>query len=269
MQVNSEEAKDMLNKKRECNNLKDLEFLKTQKIPGPFTKSEEVTNFMSMEKDEGLKNNRMYIEGRYLKNMCTRMKSSAPEFRLRLGGKKLQADKLADNIHSYLDQARNVTTLTIGDLRNVLNGISCTQDAAPELREEHDVEDITVGEHVAAVWEDDNDGSLKWHLGVVETLCEDSSYKISYLNPTGVDSLWVYPEEAHVCETKKEQLIAKKLVVSYSLSRRIRCTLDAKTLKGISFISKRSNNCVQNEYFYWFNYFNLTYLFSSGIMAFH
>ena len=43
--------KDILNTKKENMNLKDLEFLKSQKPPGPFTKKSEVEEYMQIDKN--------------------------------------------------------------------------------------------------------------------------------------------------------------------------------------------------------------------------
>ena len=58
--------KELLNLKNEDDKLKDLEFLKKQTIPGPFTTSDEVQSFIDTAIDDAeLKNKRMYIEVRY------------------------------------------------------------------------------------------------------------------------------------------------------------------------------------------------------------
>ena len=56
---------DMLNLKLEYQKLEDLEFLRTQIPPGPFTKKEEVIDFMEVIPESKEKNLRMYKEIRF------------------------------------------------------------------------------------------------------------------------------------------------------------------------------------------------------------
>ena len=72
--------KDMLNLKLENQKLEDLEFLRTQIPPGPFTKKEEVTDFMEVIPESKEKDLRMYKEIWFQKNSTTAIKKDAPVF---------------------------------------------------------------------------------------------------------------------------------------------------------------------------------------------
>ena len=59
--------KEALNLTQENKKLKDLAYLKQQKVPGPFTFSNDVQKFMSSCQDSKEKNSRLYLEVRYAK----------------------------------------------------------------------------------------------------------------------------------------------------------------------------------------------------------
>ena len=54
------------------------------------------------------------------------LRKDAVVFRLRRNGKNLDTEEYASNLSLYLDQSRNMSSLTISDLRNVLTGLSET-----------------------------------------------------------------------------------------------------------------------------------------------
>ena len=71
LQEKSFSEKDIINLKLEDQKLKDLEFLRNQISPGPFTKPEDVNTFMEDTPESKDKNNRMFIEIRFQKNTST------------------------------------------------------------------------------------------------------------------------------------------------------------------------------------------------------
>ena len=71
LQEKSFSEKDIINLKLENQKLKDLEFLRNQIPPGPFTKPEDVNTFMEDTPESKDKNNRMLIEIRFQKNTST------------------------------------------------------------------------------------------------------------------------------------------------------------------------------------------------------
>ena len=109
------DAKEVLNAKKDSAKKKDLDFLKS--LGGPFTNKEGVAAYMenTYYSDED-KSQRMYIEVRYAR--CTSL--SLKVFRLRKGGKKLEAKEYASNLMEYLDDSKNMASLTVSDLNDVL-----------------------------------------------------------------------------------------------------------------------------------------------------
>ena len=51
------------------------------------------------------------------------LKRTASVFRLKIGGKNLATDDYAANLCKYFDSAKACSTLTLGDLTNVLTGL--------------------------------------------------------------------------------------------------------------------------------------------------
>ena len=83
---------------------------------------------MENEPESPAKNERMYSEIRFQRNLCQSLKKEAAVFRLKRNGKNLETSEYASNLCQYLDQSRSVTNLTMSDLRNVLIGLSHTED---------------------------------------------------------------------------------------------------------------------------------------------
>jgi len=104
-------------------NLNDLAFLKQQEIPGPFTSSAEILEFMSSCPSSKEKNKRMYVEVRYAKESSSSLKRTAAVFKLKNGGQNLATEDYTTNLGKYFDSAKSCSTLTIGDLNNVLTGL--------------------------------------------------------------------------------------------------------------------------------------------------
>ena len=75
-------------------------------------------------KESAAKNKRMYIEIRLQKITSKTLKKDNRLFRLKAGGKNLSTEDYADNLCAYLDQSKCISTLTLGDLHNVLTGLS-------------------------------------------------------------------------------------------------------------------------------------------------
>ena len=115
--------KDIINLQLENQKLKDLEFLRNQIPPGPFTKPEDVNSFMEDIPESKDMNNRMFIEIRFQKNTSTAMWKNVEVFKLKKNHQNLDASDYASNLCQYFDQARGITGLSIGDLPNVLNGL--------------------------------------------------------------------------------------------------------------------------------------------------
>ena len=62
--------KEALNIRTEVKKLCDIEFLKKQNPPGPFTRSNEVSHYLGSDINDAVKNKRLYIEFRLAKRTC-------------------------------------------------------------------------------------------------------------------------------------------------------------------------------------------------------
>ena len=71
--------------------------------------------------DDNVKNSRMYREVRYVRMTSLTLKKNASVFRLKKAGKNLETQMYAENLMQYLDDSRNIRTVTIADLNDVLS----------------------------------------------------------------------------------------------------------------------------------------------------
>ena len=72
-------------------------------------------------------NERLYKEVRYAKSTSLSLKETAEVFRLKKGGKNLATKDYAKHLMEYLDDTKNMASLTISDLNNVLGCLQGTQ----------------------------------------------------------------------------------------------------------------------------------------------
>ena len=98
--------RDIINLKLENQKLKDLEFLRDQIPPGPFTKPEDVNSCMEDIPESKDKNNRMFMEIGFQKNTSAAMRKKAEMFRMEKNRQNLDISDYASNLYQYLDQAR-------------------------------------------------------------------------------------------------------------------------------------------------------------------
>ena len=102
----------------------------------------------------------MYIEVRFQKNTSKFLKKDNAIFRLKRDWKNLPTSDYVFNLCLYFDQLRCVSSLSMGDLRNVLNILkSFTIDSVPQNVEEsryddkeNNEEQFQIGEAVACIW---------------------------------------------------------------------------------------------------------------------
>ena len=80
--------KEIVNTNLERQKLDDLKFLQNKATIGPFTTSEEVTNYVENEPESKEKNLRMYIEVRFQRNTCRIYRKEAAVFRFKKRRKK-------------------------------------------------------------------------------------------------------------------------------------------------------------------------------------
>ena len=206
-----------------------LEQLKKETPPGPFTNIEEITEYnANSQQTEDNKNKRMFAEVKYARITCTSLKQNASVFRLKRDYKNLSTDEYIDNLTSYLTNARSSKTLSITDLNRVLHCLA--HQSSVELQEQtFDSEDEHhVGDHVIAYWLEGN--SADFFLGVIDKIQDDKIFVSYMVRADSCGATWVYPETAELLETKREQILAKNVLVQYVGSIRIRCKILSETL---------------------------------------
>ena len=122
MQEKGYREKDLLNAKNEEKRLKDLQFLKSQQIPGPFTCKEDVENFMNSCEESPDKVDRMYKEVRYAK-ASSGFGDNKSMFRLRQNGSRLTSKDYQDGLERYFEGARVATSISMADLKSILSAL--------------------------------------------------------------------------------------------------------------------------------------------------
>ena len=65
----------------------------------------------------------MFIEIQFQKNTSPAMRKNAAVLRLKKNHQNLDTSDYSSNLCQYLDQARGITGLSMGNLQNVLNGL--------------------------------------------------------------------------------------------------------------------------------------------------
>ena len=233
----SEKEKSCL--KSESTRYELLEMLKKEDIPGPFTSETEIREYIVTASEDSEKNKRMYNEVKYARISCMSLKPTASVFRLRRNHKNLPTEEYAENLISFLNNARCCKTLTVDDLNNVMRGI-----VSRSTNDENDVNDTTdkqsleslscnedafkVGDHVIAFWIEGNE--TQWYLGFIDGMVGDNPL-ISYMKRTDkIGRSWTYPESAEILETNPEQILARKVKVQYLGSVRIRLNIVSQEL---------------------------------------
>ena len=247
-------SKEAASLSEESKKLRDLDFLKTQSPPGPFTSAEEVDKYLSNDSvTESEKNQRLYIEIRYAKLSTSNMKRSSAIFKLKKNYKNLDNDDYAHNLRLYFGCLSSVKTISLEDFSYILTGLNAANDTANinvltsesnsaqadvEQTVSNDVSgfgphNLHQGVHVAGVWSDDTDATgqtLTWHIGVVESV-DDNGATVAYLVQTKNNSKnnWMFPESASTHYTPFDQIIATDLSVRYSCATIIRCQIASTT----------------------------------------
>lgn len=94
----------MLNTRKEEERFKDLQFLKDQTSPSPFTCKDDVRKFMESCGDEKEKTEQIYIEVRYGKASLW-FGNNKTMFRLKKDGKNLRAEEYQDDLERYFEGA--------------------------------------------------------------------------------------------------------------------------------------------------------------------
>ena len=183
----------------------------------------------------------MYIEVTFQKNTCKFLKKDNVIFLLKRIGKNLPTSDYVFNLCLYFDQLRCVSSLSMGDLRNVLNSLkSSTIDSVPQNVEEsryddkeNNEEQFQIGEAVACIWKENVGYNIPWYLGIVDQIVRDKVY-VSYMRKSDKQGLsWLFPDEAEVYDTIQDQIVARNMEIRYSMTAMIRGNISRHTLTHI------------------------------------
>ena len=210
--------------KIESHKLQDLEYLKQQSNPDKLKRSRN--KHLSLKK----KTQQMYIEVRFQKNTSKFLKKDNAIFRLKRDEKTLPMSDYVFNLCLYFDQSRCVGSSSMGDLRNVLNSLkSSTIDSVPQNVEEsryddkeNNEEQFQIGEAVACIWQEDVGYNITWYLGIVDQIVGDKVY-VSRMSKSDKQGLsWLFPDEAEIHDTSRDQIIARNIEIRYSMTAMFR-----------------------------------------------
>ena len=237
----------------ESKKMRDLEFLKLQNPPGPFTSVDEVDEFMKNTNiSESDRNHRLYVEVRFAKASTSKMKKTSSVFRLKNQHKTLDSEDYVHNLRLYFGCVHSVKRISLSDLSYILTGLNAAMNSSSsdEIRSTTNIcienqtsssesfsEKFKSGSHIAAVWSDEQDPTgqtLTWYIGVIEDLT-DTGANVSYLLQTNTNtkSNWMYPETSSTLFTPFDQMIASDLSVEYSCATIIRCRVSSKSVSDI------------------------------------
>lgn len=235
MKVMEEDAfiqKESINSHIDSIKYRDLEFLKS--VGGPFTKAEEVQEYMDVTEESKEMNKRLYVEVRYAKNSSLRLKHIDPLFRLKRANKNLLSSEYAENLIKYLGNARKTTTISVNDLSDAINKITGVS-IAEELDETAEIDESVPkpGEHVAVFWIE-GAKDVAWYMGIVDVITEDKEVRVILLKKTDKQGQhWYIPEEIDVWKVDADQIIARNIDVIYHGASLNRVELSKATVKEI------------------------------------
>ena len=255
--------KEAMSLAEERKKLSDLQFLKAQNPPGPFTSADEVDAFMKntmvSEKD---KNTRLYTEVRYAKLSTSNMKRSSVVFRLKKNYQRLCSEDYAHNLKLYFGCVTSVSTITRADLSYILTGLNAantsneTDQSSSQINSESSRGQLKIGSHVAGVWSNEDNctgNTLTWYLGVVESLSENGAM-VAYMVQTNTNSKsnWMYPDASSnansTFNTPYDQIISTEIPVKYSCATIIRCQLTTNTVNEIDQLLAEYNQNLESVY---------------------
>ena len=204
------QANDALNVKRDASKLKDLEYLKQQQIPGPFTAAEDIQLFIESDIEEKTKQDRLYIEVRYAKATCLSMNTQTAKrfFKLRENGKKMPYEVYSECLLKYLDASKAVAKVSIRDFRDTLGNIQRKVfNEDNHCHQLQSTQSLKIGEHVIVFWVEA--GNRLWYLGLVDHTYEDGSISVNHFVPaTRSNKLtWTFPDEPDIQIVKMAQVL--------------------------------------------------------------
>ena len=145
--------------------------------------------------------------------MAISLKETAAVFRLKMNHKNLSTDEYGDNLMQYLDNTRNVETISVHDLSSALLGLKSKPQN--ETEEQNVTNNIQVGEHVALLKVDEENGVYDWVLGIVDGLVDEKNSRITHMVSTKAKTKWTFPEEADITLVDHEHIFCWNMAVTY------------------------------------------------------
>lgn len=101
---------------------------------------------------------------------------------------------------------------------------------------------LASGEHVVAVWYNEDRNELQWYLGIVSKRAvakyPTDKILISYLYRSGQSSIWKFPESAQETETPFRNIIYYSFPVRYECISVIKCIINKIELEKIEAVFK-------------------------------
>ena len=171
----------------------------------------------------------MYIEVRYARKTSLSLKESSPIFRLKSNHKNLRTEEYAANLCQYLDNARNVGTISVTDLKTALLGLNNLHVGNTDS-EGYGKE----GEHVAIIEFDQSSKTYRWVLGIIDRVENEGTIFVALMISDDGGVRWTFPDEAQVISTNRENVIMWNIAVSYCQTVRISCMLDRKLVAELN-----------------------------------
>ena len=129
----------------------------------------------------------------------------------------------------------------MGDLRSVLPILKSSRiESVPQNAEKSQYDDkqnneeqFQIGEEVACIWQDDVGYNITWYLGIVDQIVGDKVY-VLYMRKSDKQGLsWLFPNEAEIHDTSRDQIIATNIEIRHSLMAMIRGNISRQTLTQI------------------------------------
>ena len=138
------------------------------------------------------------------------LKETAEVFQLKTPYQQnLANEEYAENLMQYLDNARNIGSISVDDLNAALLGIQ----HLPQVSGEPSDSDSHVGEHIAVLIKDDAN-NISWSLGIIDSVINSTTFDVAIV--TSNEGLkWTFPDTAVIKNFTSEQVFFWKVPVRY------------------------------------------------------
>ena len=154
-------------------------------------------------------------------------------FKLRSKGRKLESKDYAQCLEKYFDTSRTIGHVTIPDLQNTLGQLqnNLFNDVIESICDPRSDIDLDVGEHVAVFWVEGD--QCVWYLSIVDRVKNNDIY-VAHFSPTRKGKCnWTFPDETDIQQVDEEQILKRKIPVTYMQTSRIRCSIEQHIVEEI------------------------------------